>query len=43
MIIALRKFKKYNVKIVVNSNIPLDIDGIDKDILKNPTLIRIYN
>ena len=30
MIIALRKFKKYNVKIVVNSNIPLDIDGIDK-------------
>ena len=30
MIIALRKFKKYNVKIVVNSNIPLDIDGIYK-------------
>ena len=30
MIIALRKFKKYNVKIVVNSNIHLDIDGIDK-------------
>ena len=30
MIVALRGFKKYNVKIVVNSNIPLDNPGIDK-------------
>ena len=30
MIIALRRFKKYNVKIVVNSNIPIEISGIDK-------------
>ena len=30
MIIALRGFKKYNVKIVVNSNIPLDNSEIDK-------------
>ena len=30
MIIALKGFKKYNVKIVVNSNIPLDNPGIDK-------------
>ena len=30
MIVALRGFKKYNVKIVVNSNIPLDNPEIDK-------------
>ena len=30
MIVALRGFKKYNVKIVVNSNIHLDNPGIDK-------------
>ena len=26
----LKSFKKYNVSIIVNSNIPLDIEGIDQ-------------